>query len=180
MIRNIRLNIDQESTKYPGDDIPSKVLTWLENNKREVEAERADLIEGQIIVILQGKHTSMRGVFIKRLPKNLILVSGLSSTGVSFTVMNQRYVLPVSVFVPLERSFIDSIEVQENEVAKIRDWTTENAADLEILDLITLEGKQETIDTAINNECAKTKGLKTYFVTPFTLPVGVDAMGAFY
>lgn len=180
MIRNIIIN-KQEGTKYAADDVPARVLRWLENNKRYTEEERTDIIEGQVVVVLKGKYTSLRGVVVKRLPKNLVLVSGPSKlSGMGFTVLNQRFVHPVSVFVPLKADFISSIEVNEAEISSIRDWTTENACDLEILDLLGLDGKQEVIDSAIDKECSGIKGLKTYFSTPFVLPRGVDPMSAFY
>lgn len=181
MIRNIKLNVDPKSKKYPADDVPRKVLKWLEENKRYVEPQREDITEGQVVVILGGKHNSKRGVLVKKLPKNLILVSGSSEIGgVTFTVLNQRYVLPVSVFIPLEKSYLDSIKVNEKAIKKIKDWTAENAQDLAILNLIDLEGKQEQLNAIISSECAKTKGMKTYFSTPFTLPKGIDPMSAFY
>lgn len=181
MIRDIKLNIDPSSSRYPADDVPAKVLKWLEENKRYVEPQREDITEGQVVVILGGKHNSKRGVLVKKLPKNLILASGSSELGgVTFTILNQRYVLPVSVFIPLEKSYLDSIKVNEQEIEKLKDWTTENAEDLPILDLLDLEGKQEQLDAVISSECAKTKGMKTYFSTPFTLPRGIDPMSAFY
>ncbi|KAI5172734.1 large subunit ribosomal protein L6e [Nematocida sp. LUAm3] len=180
MIRNIKIN-PQEGGKYPGDDIPSKVLTWLENNKRHVDAQREDIVEGQVVVILEGSHTSMRGVFIKKLPKNLVLVAGPESlNGVSLVVLNQRYVHSVSVFVPLPKELIDSIEVNTEEIEKIRDWTTENAKDLEILEHIQCNGLQEKINSIVEEECSKTKGLKTYFKTPFALPKSMDPFSVFY
>ncbi|KAH9387280.1 large subunit ribosomal protein L6e [Nematocida major] len=180
MIRNIIIN-KQEGSKYAADDIPEKVLRWLENNKRYTEEERPDIIEGQVVVVLKGQYTSLRGVVVKRLPKNLLLVSGPSKiNGMAFTVVNQRFVHPVSVFVPLKGDFISSIEVKEKEISEIRDWTTENAVDLEILDLLKLDGKQQVIDSAIEKECAGVKGLRSYFKTPFTLPKNVDPMSAFY
>lgn len=180
MIRNIRINAQRED-KYPGDDIPKKVLKWLENNKRHVDSERTDLIEGQVVVVLAGRHTSYRGVFVKRLPKNLILVCGPSKLNqMSFVVMNQRFVHPVSVFIPLTAEFTESIKVQADKIEQIRDWTLENAVDLDILNLIEVDGKQEVIERAIEEECAKTKGLKTYFSTPFSLPKGIDPLSAFY
>lgn len=181
MIRNARINV-QEGEKYPADDIPEKVLQWIENNKRHVDPERTDLVEGQTVVILYGKYTSQRAIFVKRLPKNLILVAGPSHiNGVSLTVLNQRYVLPVSVFVQLDRSMIDAVQVKKDEIEAIRDWTTENAYDLEILNLIDTTGIQEHVNEVVDKECAKTKGLKTYFKTPFTLPRGdIDPASAFY
>ncbi|KAI5189323.1 large subunit ribosomal protein L6e [Nematocida sp. AWRm77] len=180
MIRNIRIN-EQREDKYPAEDIPKKVFQWLENNKRHVDEERQDVIEGQVVVVLAGKYTSWRGVFVKRLPKNLVLVSGSSALNkMSFVVMNQRYIHPVSTFVQLEKSFVDSIKVDTEEIEKIRDWTLENAVDLDVLQHIDVEGKQDVIDSAIENECKKTKGLKTYFSTPFTLPKDIDPVSAFY
>ncbi|KAI5192883.1 large subunit ribosomal protein L6e [Nematocida minor] len=180
MIRNIIIN-EQKGDKYPADDVPAKVLKWLENNKRYTEEERTDIIEGQVVVVLKGQFASIRGVVVKRLPKNLLLVSGPSRiNGVSFTVVNQRFVHPVSVFVPLEKKFIDSIEFNREEIESIRDWTTENAYDLEIMELLSLDGVQDVIDSAIEKECSKIKGLKTYFSTPFTLPKDIDPMSAFY
>ncbi|EIJ89519.1 large subunit ribosomal protein L6e [Nematocida parisii] len=180
MIRNIIIN-KQDNGKYEADDIPSKVLRWIDENKRHTDAERSDIIEGQVVVVLKGQYTSLRGVIVKKLPKNLVLISGPSKiNGMTFAVVNQRFVHPVSVFVPLKRDFIDSIEVNEEGISAIRDWTTENAVDLEILDLINVDGKQSIIDMAIEKECAGIKGLKTYFATPFTLPKSIDPMSAFY
>lgn len=180
MIRNIIINT-QKGEKYPADDVPVKVLSWLDKNKRHTEEERSDIIEGQVVVILKGQYTSLRGVIVKRLPKNLLLVAGPSGiNGMALTVLNQRFVHPVSVFVPLEKSFINSIEVKTEDITSIKDWTTENAVDLEIMDLLSLDGVQEVIDSAIEKECSKTKGLKTYFSTPFTLPKDIDPMSAFY
>ncbi|EHY66658.1 large subunit ribosomal protein L6e [Nematocida ausubeli] len=180
MIRNIIIN-KQDSAKYEADDIPGRVLKWIDQNKRHVDEERSDIIEGQVVVVLKGQYTSLRGVVIKKLPKNLVLISGPSKiNGMTFAVLNQRFVHAVSVFVPLQKTFIDSISVQDEEILAIRDWTTENAVDLDIMHLIGTDNKQQTIDAAIEKECAGIKGLKTYFATPFTLPKNVDPLSAFY
>lgn len=180
MIRNIIINT-QKGEKYPADDVPLKVLSWLDKNKRHTEEERSDVIEGQTVVVLKGQLTSFRAVVVKKLPKNLLLVVGPSASGEKrMTVLNQRFVHPVSVFIPLERSFIESIGVKEGEISEIKDWTLENACDLEIFDLLSVDGVQEKVNSAVEKECAGTKGLKTYFSTPFTLPREIDPMSAFY
>jgi len=181
MVRNIIIN-HQKGNKYAADDIPKKVLKMLETVKRFEEKEREDLREGQVVVILEGSFTSMRGVFVKRLVKNLVLVGVLSKkTGeVTFTVLNQRYVHPVSTFISIEKAYIDSISVDEEEINNIRAWTTENAIDLDIFDLISLDGKHEELNVILEREFKKTKGLRTYFKTPFTIPREVDPMQSFY
>ncbi|KAI5180495.1 large subunit ribosomal protein L6e [Nematocida sp. AWRm80] len=179
MIRNIKLNI-QEGEKYNADDIPRKVLTWIKKNPRHVDEVRTDVVEGQTVVILSGKHASMRGILVKRLPKNLVLVARpVEPTGVECVILNQRYIHPVSVFVPISKETKSLVKVNP-EIKKIDDWTAENAVDLSMDSLVTIDGVCEQVEKAISEECAKVKGLKTYFRTPFTLPKGVDPLSAFY
>ncbi|KAI5187067.1 large subunit ribosomal protein L6e [Nematocida homosporus] len=180
MIRNIRINV-QQGDKYPAEDVPTKVLTWLARNKRHVDPVRKDLIEGQVVVILEGQYIARRAVLVKRLPRNLILVAGVPElNGVPLTVLNQRYVLPVSVFMPLSAELRKGVTVQKEGFMALKDWTVENAYDLEVLDLIKTEGVLAGVAAVVAEECAKTKGLKTYFKTPFKLPQGVDPLSVFY
>jgi ribosomal protein L14E/L6E/L27E len=172
MIRDIQLNVDPASTKYPADDVPKKVLKWIEKNKRIQEPVRDDLKEGQVVVILEGEHVSKRAVFLKRLPQNLILCSGPSGVnGVPFVVMNQRYVLPVSVFLSVD---VD-LPVDESAARNMPQKDAENAFDLDASGFVDAS-LQSRVDKAIEGEMSRQKGMKTYFATPFAIPAGYCPM----
>lgn len=176
MIRDIRLNVDSETSKYPADDIPKKVLRWIEKNKRAEEPEREDLREGQVVVILEGAHASMRAVFLKRLPHNLVLCSGPSGvSGVPFVVLNQRYVLPVSVFLDVR---VD-VPVKEEALREMQAKAAEDAVDINTGDLVDASS-QEKVDSAISSEISKRAGLKAYFSTPFSVPRDMDPLEMHY
>lgn len=176
MIRDIQLNVDPKDTRYPADDIPKKVLKWIENNKRLVEEERTDIKEGQVVVILEGEYTSMRAVFLRRLPHNLILCSGPSTVnGVPLVIMNQRFVFPVSVFLAVHTS----VSVSDEEIKSRDGREFEDALDVPTAGIVE-SSVQEEVDAAIVAEISKKKGMKTYFTTPFTFSRGHNPLGLNY
>ncbi|KAM0688480.1 60S ribosomal protein L6 [Conglomerata obtusa] len=162
MIKNLKLNLNpKDAGLYPADDIPA----YLDDLKKKVKViprvSRTDLKQGQVVVVLEGKFASYRVIYLKQLENQKALVVGHSSASVPMFIIDERYLFATSVFVKINEN-VDACGVCESLIGEDENSKFE----------ITSENTR--INSVLEREVKKVKGMKRYLSTPFSVPEGKD------
>ncbi|KAM0674100.1 60S ribosomal protein L6 [Gurleya vavrai] len=162
MIKNLKINLNpKDAGLYPADDLPAYIDDLKKKVKVIPRVQRTDLKKGQVVVVLEGKFSSHRVIFLKQLQNCKAVVIGHKNANIPMFIIDERFLLATSVNLKikeevkeegLEESFMDDEEDKEFSV-------TEN-------------GKK--IADAVENEVKNVKGMKRYLCTPFNVPEGKD------
>lgn len=96
-VANPTINKILREDRYDTEDISEAEKNFVLKHKPTPRASRVDLLPGNIVVVLEGAHCGKRVVFIKQLPENKALCSGISSVnGVSLFKIDERFLFKLS------------------------------------------------------------------------------------
>jgi large subunit ribosomal protein L6e len=141
---------------------------------------RASITPGTILILLEGKFSGKRVVFLKQLASGLLLVTGPSKyNGVSLQRVNQSYVIATSTRVDISSVRIsdkitdDVFAGPSKRVKRARKaaFLPENAS-MEVEKPSELAAWQQEIDTALIQAIRKVPLLASYLRRPFSLRNG--------
>ena len=140
---------------------------------------RASITPGTVLILLAGKYSGKRVVFLKQLPSGLLLVTGpYQFNGVPLRRVNQRYVIATSTKVDVsgvnvpesvtDATFAKEHKTRMDETGK-KSWfrAGKNGA-------ISEENKKvfDAVDQQVVAAVSKVELLKEYLQTPFRLHNG--------
>ena len=137
----------------------------------------AELVPGQVVILLSGRFRGRRVVFLKKLESGLLLVTGpYKYNGVPLKRVNSAYVLPTNTKLKVDGKVADSIKDDFFKRVNIKrekeeDFFTEDKAKKE---RITEERKkaQNDVDTAVKAAVDKVPMMKEYLRNRFALKSG--------
>ncbi len=137
----------------------------------------ADLVPGQVVILLSGRFRGRRVVFLKKLESNLLLVTGpYKYNGVPLKRVNAAYVLPTNTKLEVDGKVADSIK---DELFKKVDIERKSEKDFFVeekvkKERITEERKkaQNDVDTAVKAAVDKVPMMKEYLRNRFALKSG--------
>ena len=137
----------------------------------------ADLVPGQVVILLSGRFRGRRVVFLKKLDSNLLLVTGpYKYNGVPLKRVNAAYVLPTNTKLKVDAKVADSVkdeffkkvDVERNEEKDFfEDESTKKKR-------ITPERTkaQNDVDTQVKKAVDKVPMMKEYLRNRFALKNG--------
>ena len=127
----------------------------------------ADLVPGQIVIILSGRFRGRRAVYLKKLESNLLLVTGpYKYNGVPLKRVNAAYVLPTNTKLEVNGKVADSINDDlfkkvEIERKTEKDFFVEDKAKKERVSKERTEA-QTKVDTEVKKAVDKVPMMKEY------------------
>ena len=96
-IANPTINKILREDRYDTEDITAEERAFILKHTPVQRVARIDLVPGNIVAVLEGAHTGKRVVFIKQLPENKALCSGISSiNGVSLFKIDERFLFKLN------------------------------------------------------------------------------------
>ena len=137
----------------------------------------AELVPGQVVILLSGRFRGRRVVYLKKLESGLLLVTGpYKYNGVPLKRVNAAYVLPTNTKLEVDGKVADSIKDdffkrKELKLEKEEDFFVEEKAKRE---RITDERKksQNDVDTKVKEAVDKVPMMKEYLRNRFALKSG--------
>lgn len=128
---------------------------YFEKHNRKSQTPRTDLIVGDMVVVLEGRYTGSKVIFLKQTNNNMAIVSGVKEINdIGIFKINERYLFKLSV------------NIGNISTDNITDDVYESKLNEKIDDK-----KKATINEAINNmliaSISKIDFLKGYMVEPF-------------
>ena len=137
----------------------------------------AELVPGQVVILLSGRFRGRRVVFLKKLDSGLLLVTGpYKYNGVPLKRVNAAYVLPTNTKLKVDGKVADSVKDDFFKRVQIKrekeeDFFTEEKAKRE---RITEERKkaQNEIDTEVKKAVDEVPMMKEYLRNRFALKNG--------
>lgn len=147
---------------YPADDLPAYVKALEAKHTPQARTPRTDLVQGQVVVVLEGPLAGSRVVFLKKLPENLSLCAGPHSINkIPFFTIDERFLLATNVKISIKGN------IQINNAPLCSFESTE-------VPEFVCGGEEKRIDGLLKEEIQKVKWMKRYFNTPFSLPEDVE------
>ena len=137
----------------------------------------ADLVPGQIVIILSGRFRGRRAVYLKKLESNLLLVTGpYKYNGVPLKRVNAAYVLPTNTKLEVNGKVADSINDDlfkkvEIERKTEKDFFVEDKTKKERVSKERTEA-QTKVDTEVKKAVDKVPMMKEYLRNRFALKSG--------
>jgi large subunit ribosomal protein L6e len=96
-VANPTINKILREDRYDTEDVTKEEMSFVLKHAPAPRVARIDLIPGNLVVVLEGCYTGKRVVFIKQLPGNLAVCSGISSiNGVSLFKIDERFLFKLS------------------------------------------------------------------------------------
>ena len=137
----------------------------------------ADLVPGQVVILLSGRFRGRRVVYLKKLESNLLLVTGpYKYNGVPLKRVNAAYVLPTNTKLEVDGKVADSVK---DDFFKRVDIKRETEKDFFVEDKdkkarVTEERKkaQNDVDTVVKTAVDKVPMMKEYLRNRFALKSG--------
>ena len=137
----------------------------------------AELVPGQVVILLSGRFRGRRVVYLKKLESGLLLVTGpYKYNGVPLKRVNAAYVLPTNTKLEVDGKVADSIKddffkKKDLKFEKEEDFFVEEKAKRE---RITDERKksQNDVDTKVKEAVDKVPMMKEYLRNRFALKSG--------
>ena len=137
----------------------------------------AELVPGQVVILLSGRFRGRRVVFLKKLDSGLLLVTGpYKYNGVPLKRVNAAYVLPTNTKLKVDGKVADSVKDDFFKRVQIKrekeeDFFTEEKAKRE---RITEERKkaQNDVDTEVKKAVDEVPMMKEYLRNRFALKNG--------
>ena len=137
----------------------------------------AELVPGQVVILLSGRFRGRRVVYLKNLESNLLLVTGpYKYNGVPLKRVNAAYVLPTNTKLEVDGKVADSIN---DDFFKRIEISRESEKDFFVEDKtkkerVTEERKkaQNDVDTVVKAAVDKVPMMKEYLRNRFALKSG--------
>ena len=137
----------------------------------------AELVPGQVVILLSGRFRGRRVVYLKKLESGLLLVTGpYKYNGVPLKRVNAAYVLPTNTKLEVDGKVADSIKDdffkrKDLKFEKEEDFFVEEKAKRE---RVTDERKkgQNDVDTKVKEAVDKVPMMKEYLRNRFALKSG--------
>ena len=137
----------------------------------------AELVPGQVVILLAGRFRGRRVVFLKKLESGLLLVTGpYKYNGVPLKRVNAAYVLPTNTKLKLDGKVADSVKDEffkktELNIKDEKDFFVDEKAKKE---RVTEERKKEqtTVDTEVKKAVDGVPMMKEYLRNRFALKNG--------
>ena len=137
----------------------------------------AELVPGQVVILLSGRFRGRRVVYLKKLESGLLLVTGpYKYNGVPLKRVNAAYVLPTNTKLEVDGKVADSIK---DEFFKRKDLKFEKEEDFFVeekakRERVTDERKkgQNDVDTKVKEAVDKVPMMKEYLRNRFALKSG--------
>ena len=137
----------------------------------------AELVPGQVVILLSGRFRGRRVVYLKKLESGLLLVTGpYKYNGVPLKRVNAAYVLPTNTKLKLDGKCADSIndEFFKKTELDIKDEKDFFVEEKEKSKRVTEERKkgQTTVDTEVKKAVDAVPMMKEYLRNRFALKCG--------
>ena len=137
----------------------------------------AELVPGQVVILLSGRFRGRRVVYLKKLESGLLLVTGpYKYNGVPLKRVNAAYVLPTNTKLKLDGKCADSIkdEFFKKSELNIKDEKDFFVEEKEKSKRVTEERKkgQTTVDTEVKKAVDAVPMMKEYLRNRFALKCG--------
>lgn len=163
MQKHLKINLcPKDAGLYPADDLPDYVQALQAKHTPNPRLPRTDLVQGQVVIVLEGPLAGSRVVYLKPLSNFLALCTGPSSINkIPFFSIDERYLLKTTVMIKIK----EKIEINEVPLCSIDSTTVPECE---------MKGEQKKIDDILCGEIKKVKWMKRYFNTPFSLPEDVE------
>ena len=137
----------------------------------------ADLVPGQVVILLSGRFRGRRVVYLKKLESNLLLVTGpYKYNGVPLKRVNAAYVLPTNTKLEGDGKVADSIN---DDLFKRIDIDRKSEKDFFVEDKVKKErvtkdkaDAQTKVDTEVKKAVDKVPMMKEYLRNRFALKSG--------
>ena len=137
----------------------------------------ADLVPGQVVILLSGRYRGRRVVYLKKLESNLLLVTGpYKYNGVPLKRVNAAYVLPTNTKLEVDGKVADSIN---DDLFKRIDIDRKSEKDFFVEDKVKKErvtkdkaDAQTKVDTEVKKAVDKVPMMKEYLRNRFALKSG--------
>ena len=137
----------------------------------------ADLVPGQVVILLSGRYRGKRVVYLKKLESNLLLVTGpYKYNGVPLKRVNAAYVLPTNTKLEVDGKVADSIN---DDLFKRIDIDRKSEKDFFVEDKVKKErvtkdkaDAQTKVDTEVKKAVDKVPMMKEYLRNRFALKNG--------
>ena len=160
---------------YPVSDLKRHFLRKCKAPKKAHIS--AELVPGQVVILLSGRFRGRRVVFLKKLDSGLLLVTGpYKYNGVPLKRVNAAYVLPTNTKLKVDEKVADSVKDDFFKRIQIKrekeeDFSTEEKAKRE---RITEERKkaQNEVDTQVKKAVDEVPMMKEYLRNRFALKNG--------
>ena len=137
----------------------------------------AELVPGQVVILLSGRFRGRRVVFLKKLDSGLLLVTGpYKYNGVPLKRVNAAYVLPTNTKLKVDGKVADSVKDDFFKRVQIKREKEEDffAEDKAKQERITEERKkaQNDVDTEVKKAVDEVPMMKEYLRNRFALKSG--------
>ena len=137
----------------------------------------ADLVPGQVVILLSGRFRGRRVVYLKKLESNLLLVTGpYKYNGVPLKRVNAAYVLPTNTKLEVDGKVADSIN---DDLFKKIEIERKSEKDFFVEDKVKKErvtkdkaDAQTKVDTEVKKAVDKVPMMKEYLRNRFALKSG--------
>ena len=137
----------------------------------------AELVPGQVVILLSGRFRGRRVVYLKKLESGLLLVTGpYKYNGVPLKRVNAAYVLPTNTKLKVDEKLAEGIKEElfkrvNIEIKEEKDFFVEEKAKKE---RVTEERKnaQNDVDTQVKTAVDKVPMMKEYLRNRFALKNG--------
>lgn len=132
---------------------------YLQKHAVKPRTARTDLKTGDLVVVLEGKYSGNKTVFLKQTENNMAVVSGVYDlNGVGIFQIDERYLFKLSVNITME---VPKIPSKLYEARK--DVLEDEEADYD-----------SKVEAAIMAGLSKVEYLKGYFSEPFSVDSNAD------
>ena len=137
----------------------------------------AELVPGQVVILLSGRFRGRRVVFLKKLESNLLLVTGpYKYNGVPLKRVNAAYVLPTNTKLEVDGKVAESIKEElfkkvDIEIKSEKDFFVEEKVKKERITKERVDA-QTKVDTEVKKAVDKVPMMKEYLRNRFALKSG--------
>ena len=161
---------------YPVSDLKSHFIRKCKVPKKTHIS--AELVPGQVVILLSGRFRGRRVVYLKKLESGLLLVTGpYKLNGVPLKRVNAAYVLPTNTKLKVDAKVADG--VKEDDFFKRVDLKREKESDFFVEDKdkkarVTPERTklQNEVDTQVKKAVEEVPMMKEYLKNRFALKDG--------
>ncbi|EPR78126.1 60S ribosomal protein L6 [Spraguea lophii 42_110] len=161
--RQQRLNISNIKNYYTADDIPAFAEKLLELHKPAPIELRTDLVQGNVVVVLEGEYASYRVVYLSRTEDNKALCMGLPSiNGIGLFEIDERFLLRTSIVLDIR---LDKKYRAKESKRSFKKFNTKEKV---------LTKEENDIEELLLKEIENEKFMKKYFETPYEINNTVD------
>lgn len=144
---------------YPVDDVPCYVQKIMDMRKKKPRKRRMDLLPGVVVVVMSGPYANRRVIYLRQLDDyKAACIGPLSINGIPLFTIDERFLFKTTVVLQIGRHE-GANNVEERHILDFTGYDSYKPSDLE-----------RYIECAILKEVAKMKFMKTYLMTPFTVP----------